>query len=122
MKTMKKAAGHLPKWQKRYAELKQELQGLGFVCVGSLQTRYLECGKASCHCHDDPANRHGPYHYWTRKIQGRTVSVLLHQPEVEFYRERIQNNRHLDRLVREMRQVSARALTLEIGRKRQKRP
>jgi hypothetical protein len=109
----------LPKWQKRYAELKQQLlQEVGFVCVGSLQTRYLECGKQGCHCHDSPANRHGPYHYWTRKVKGRTIAVLLSEPEVGIYQEWIQNNRRLDRLVREMRQFSARALTIQTGRTR----
>ena len=111
--------GTLPKWQTRYAELKQQLlQEVGFVCVGSVQTRYLKCGKPGCHCHDNPANRHGPYHYWTRKVKGRTIAVLLSEPEVGIYREWIQNNRRLDRLVREMRQLSARALTIQTGRKR----
>jgi len=118
VKSIKHNQGHLEKWQQRYAELKQELQGLGFVCVGSLQIRYLECGKSGCHCHDDPANRHGPYPYWTRKVQGRTKAVLLSEPEVGIYREWIQNSRRLDRLVREMRQVSARALTIQTSRKR----
>jgi hypothetical protein len=49
----------LHKFQPRYAELKQELQGLGLVCVGSVQTRYLECGTANRRCYDSPAHRHG---------------------------------------------------------------
>ncbi len=110
--------GSVEKFQHRYAQLKQELRGLGFVCVGSLQTRYLECGKTGCRCHDSPANRHGPYHYWTRKVKGRTISVLLNPAALELYREWIQNNRALDRLVRQMRQLSARALTLQTGKRR----
>lgn len=115
---MKSRQGQLLQWQQRYAKLKQELQSVGFVCVGSLQTRFLECGTASCRCHQDPANRHGPYHYWTRKVQGKTIAVLLSPEEAEFYREWIQNNRQLDHLVREMRRVSARALKLETGKRR----
>src|SRR4030067_1320157 len=79
----------------RYAQLKEELRSLGFVCVGSLQTRYLECGKAACHCHDDPANRHGPYHYWTRKVQGRTVAVLIGEGGGMLYRGRIGKDRRV---------------------------
>lgn len=99
--------------QQRYLELKQQMQRLGFVCVGSVQTRYLPCGTPGCRCHRDPKQRHGPYHYWTRKVQGRTVAVLLKPNELPLYREWIQNNRQLERLVREMRGISARALSLE---------
>ena len=99
--------------EQRYRELKQELQDVGFVCVGSLQTRYLPCGHPSCRCHQDPAKRHGPYHYWTRKVKGRTVTVLLKQEQVPLYREWIQNNRRLEDLVQEMRRISAQVLSVE---------
>jgi hypothetical protein len=111
---MKNDDSSFEKCRARYARLKEELQGLGFVCVGSLQTRYLECGKAGCHCHEDPANRHGPYHYWTRKVQGRTVAVLIGEDDLITYQQWIANNRALEKVVREMRKVAARALTLEI--------
>jgi hypothetical protein len=99
--------------EQRYRELKQRLQDVGFVCVGSLQTRYLPCGNPSCRCHQDPAKRHGPYHYWTRKVKGRTITVLLKQEQVPLYREWIQNNRHLEDLVQEMRRISAQVLSAE---------
>jgi Family of unknown function (DUF6788) len=102
--------------EQRYRELKQELQDVGFACVGSVQTRYLPCGNARCRCHQDPANRHGPYHYWTRKVKGRTVTVLLKPEKVPLYREWIQNNRQLENLVREMRRVSAQVLKAEADR------
>jgi hypothetical protein len=113
MSTRKNGPERLHAWQQRYLELKQQMQKVDFVCVGSVQTRYLPCGTPGCRCHRDPAQRHGPYHYWTRKVQGRTVTVLLQQEEVALYREWIQNNRQLDRLVREMRRISARALSLK---------
>lgn len=108
----------LNRCRERYSQIKAELLALGFVCVGSLQTRHLECGKPSCRCHQDPANRHGPYHYWTRKHQGRTVSVLVGDDDAVLYREWIENNRTLDRTLREMRKVSARALALSTERRR----
>jgi len=111
------AISRLEQCRARYAQLKAELQKLGFVCVGSLQTRHLECGKAKCRCHEDPANRHGPYHYWTRKVAGKTVAVLVSEEDLGLYREWVARNRDLDRVVREMRKVSARALTLSTARK-----
>lgn len=101
----------------RYAALKSELQGLGFVCVGSLQSRYLECGKVACRCHADASNRHGPYNYWTRKVAGKTVSVLIPAEDAAVYREWLANNRALDRIVRQMRKLSARALYLTTSRR-----
>ena len=99
--------------EQRYRELKQQLQEVGFVCVGSLQTRYLACGNPTCRCHQDPAKRHGPYHYWTRKVKGRTVTVLLKQEQVSLYREWIENNRRLEDLIHELRRISAQVLSVE---------
>ena len=101
----------------RYNALKAELQAVGFVCQGSIQTRPVECGKATCRCHKDPANRHGPYHYWTRKAHGKTVGLMLTEEELPLYREWIENNRALQRVLRDMRTVSTRALALTTGRK-----
>lgn len=99
--------------KQRYSELKQELQHVGFLCVGSLQTRYLTCGNPGCRCHQDPDKRHGPYHYWTRKVNGRTVTVMLKEQQVPLYREWIENNRRLEKLVQEMRRISAQMLSVE---------
>lgn len=103
--------------RQRYEQEKEKLQNLGFVVPGSVQARYQECGKASCHCHTHPAERHGPYYYWTRKVKGKTVGRMLTQEEFEIYREWIDNNRTLTRLVRTLQQISGRALAVVTGRK-----
>lgn len=113
----KTTARRLARYAERYAALKAELQGLGFVCVGSVQTRHLQCGKPTCGCHANPAGRHGPYHYWTRKIGGKTVSVVLTDEEVPLYRGWIANSRTLDRVVRKMRRLSAQAVAVSTGRR-----
>lgn len=107
----------LLKHTERYNELKAELQAVGFVCLGSVQARRTQCGKTTCRCYEDPHNRHGPYHYWTRKSGGKTVGMMLTEDELPVYREWIENQRTLERLLREMRNVSARALALTTGRK-----
>ena len=58
----------------------------------------------------------GPYHYWTRKARGKTVGLKLTEDELGLYREWIENNRELERLVKEMRRVSSRVLALITGR------
>jgi hypothetical protein len=105
------------KYLERYNALKAKLQTIGFVCQGSVQTRRIECGTPNCRCHEKLENRHGPYHYWTRKAGGKTVGLMLTDDEAALYQEWIQNNRNLDRVVQEMRKLSTRALALTTGRK-----
>ena len=52
------------------------------------------------------------YHYWTRKARGKTVGLKLTEDELGLYREWIENNRELERLVKEMRRSSSRVLAL----------
>ena len=97
-------------YTERYDALKAELQSLGFLFQGSLQTRRIVCGKTTCRCYHDPDARHGPYHYWTRKDRGKTVGMRLTEDELVLYQEWIENNRELERLVKEMRGLSSRVL------------
>lgn len=101
----------------RYNALKRELQTIGFISQGSVHTQRLACGNPGCRCHKDPKDRHGPYHHWTRKQRGKTVGLKLTEEELPIYREWIQNNRRLERILREMRNVSKRALALTTGRR-----
>lgn len=103
---------------REYAALKAELRDVGYLCVGTVLSRRLECRTPGCHCHKSPANRHGPYHYWTRKVRGKTVTVMLTADEAEIYRSWIENNRVLEKLVRRMRKVSANALACALPARR----
>ena len=102
--------------KEQYDALKAKLQAVGFIGQGSVQTRRIACGSPTCRCHHDPDARHGPYHYWTRKARGKTVGLKLTADELGLYRERIKNNRELERLVKEMRRISSRVLALITGR------
>ena len=104
------------RYEEQYDALKAKLQAVGFIGQGSVQTRRIACGSPTCRCHHDPDARHGPYHYWTRKARGKTVGLKLTEDELGLYREWIQNNRELERLVKEMRRISSRVLALITGR------
>jgi hypothetical protein len=108
---------HLQQYTARYAQAKQELQDLGFIAQGTVQTRYKTCGQPGCICQSNPDKRHGPYYHWTRKVAGKTVSVTLTQEEANLYRSAIANGRKLDAAIRTLRQISARALAVTAGRK-----
>ena len=49
----------------------------GFALPGTLIERTARCGKPNCRCHADPPRLHGPYWQWTRKHDGKTVTVNL---------------------------------------------
>lgn len=95
-----RAAGRPP--EQRLRELLDELSALGFCLPGSLSTRKLRCGNPRCRCRADPPRLHGPYTYWTRKVDGRTVAQLLSAEQTERYRPWIDNDRRLRQLVREV--------------------
>jgi hypothetical protein len=49
--------------------------------------RYTICGKATCRCHADPPQRHGPYYQYSRKVAGKTVSRLVTAEQADQYRQ-----------------------------------
>ena len=108
-------------WPARSATASRHIAGCSPAPWSSSTTGYLApieitCGRPACRCHIDPVARHGPYHYWTRKARGKTVGLKLTEDELGLYREWIENNRELERLVKEMRRVSSRVLALITGR------
>jgi hypothetical protein len=92
----------------RYAAAKSALADVGFTCEGSLVERYTCCNNPNCHC-ADPNQRHGPYYQLSWKEAGKTVSRLLSGEEAALYREWIDNRRHLESVLQEMRDLSRQA-------------
>ncbi|MCA1699978.1 MAG: hypothetical protein LC790_14180 [Actinobacteria bacterium] len=108
--------------EQRQDELLDELAALGFCLPGSLSTRRMRCGKPGCRCKADPPQLHGPYTYWTRTIDGRTVAQLLSAEQHERYQPWIENNRRLHQLVKELEALAAQAAQQAEGWDRKQRP
>ncbi len=68
--------------------------------------RTSRCGNPNCHCHSDPAYRHGPYKSWTRKVAGRTVTRNLSDGQLRRYQDWFDNDRRLKALVTELEELS----------------
>ncbi len=102
----------LARLQRRYRELKKRLQGLGFAVAGTVTERYTLCGKASCRCHADPPQRHGPYYQYSRKVAGKTVSRLVTAEQADQYRQWIANRRALDEITAAIDELSHQAAEL----------
>lgn len=68
------------------ARITAELAKLGPTLPGTLSRRQTRCGKPSCRCHADPPQLHGPYWWWTRSVEGKTVTRMLPDELYERYR------------------------------------
>jgi hypothetical protein len=95
--------------ERRLRRLAEQLVPTGLISSGSVSVRYAPCGKPGCHCHGDPPQPHGPYWQWTTKVNGKTVTRNLDQPQAALYQEWIANRRRLLAVIAEMEQVSRQA-------------
>jgi hypothetical protein len=96
-----------PNLQKRYAQLADQLSYMGPVLPGSITERRI-IGQASKKQID--RKKYGPYYQWTRKVNGKTVTVNLSGAQVDLFRKAIDNNRRLEQILREMREISLQRL------------
>ncbi len=97
--------------EKTYNDLKRQILGLGYICMGSIAPpRTLPCGKPACSCHGDRSKWHGPYRYWTRKIDGRTETKYLKKTQVASFDKAIETHQELNGILEQMREVSLLAI------------
>lgn len=104
-----------PALKKRLRMLKSvqdELRDIGFVLPGSIVKRFMRCGRKGCACQTDPKAAHGPYYDWTRKEDGKTVSIRLTEKEASLLTKWIENKNRLYRLVTKMEQIGLEAAKL----------
>lgn len=92
----------------RYEALKRELADVALIRRGSLVRRFMACGKTGCRCQARSPELHGPYYQWTRKMNGKTVTVRVTQQEAKLLEQWIRNGRRFDKLVSDLERVSYR--------------
>lgn len=102
----------LAQLDRRYRELKKRLQDLGYAVAGTIAERYTMCGKATCRCHADPPQRHGPYYQYSRKVAGKTTSRLIRPEQVDQYRQWIADRRTPDEITAAIDEISHQAAEL----------
>ena len=77
------------------AEITARLAAVTSSCPAPLTDRMTRCGHPGCRCHADPPQLHGPYHQWTRKINGKTATRILSDEDADGYRPWFDNHRLL---------------------------
>ncbi len=94
----------------------------GLALPGNVVTRSMPCGKTGCRCKADPPQLHGPYHQWTRKINGKTVTRWLSAEQAARYDAWFQNARRLRELLTELESLSLRVAERNEGWEPQQLP
>jgi hypothetical protein len=88
------------------AQITADLTAAGFALPGTLTERMTRCGYPGCRCRADPPQLHGPYHQWTRKIGGKTVTRILTDDQLADYQPWFDTQRRLRTLLAELETLS----------------
>ncbi|MGH9107017.1 MAG: DUF6788 family protein [Acidimicrobiales bacterium] len=96
--------------KRRQRQIAAEIAKLGLCLPGSLVMRTTRCGKPTCRCHSDPAQLHGPYPTWIRKMGDKPVTRTLDPVQLQRYGPLFDNTRRLRQLVKELEELSARVV------------
>jgi len=92
-----------------YQQLQRALSRVGYFRRGTLLERFMPCGKPGCACQASPPRLHGPYYQWTRKVDGKTVTVRLTREQADLLAGWIATGRELDKIIAHMESISLRA-------------
>ena len=89
--------------RRRLKALARRLGDTGLVLQGTITERTIE--------REDPEAKgqtrtYGPYYQWTFKEAGKTVTVNLSAAQAKAYQRAIDNNRKMEEIIREMRELS----------------
>jgi hypothetical protein len=95
-----------PAQRAQAARIAQALAELAFVLPGTLTERPMRCGHPNCRCHADPPALNGPYHQWTRKVNGKTVTRFITDDQLADYGDWFDNQRRLRSLVQQLEALS----------------
>lgn len=99
-----------PHLKRRYAQLVGQLSRIGLLLPGTITERRI-IGQASKKQID--RKKYGPYYQWTRKVNGKTITVNLSAAQVDLFQKAVDNNRKFEQILREMKQISIQRLENE---------
>jgi hypothetical protein len=115
VKTSERDPGPSPELTARYRALAVELAGIGFVARGSVISATTTCSSKGCHCHTDPARRHGPYWQLSRSSGGTTRTRRLSEAEAALYQTWIANRRRAEGILEALEELSGQAAEAILG-------
>lgn len=81
------------------AEIREAIDAMDYLAHGTLLARTKTCGRPNCRCATDPAARHGPYHEWSRREDGRLVHTTVTPEQAGQLERAIANYREVEALL-----------------------
>jgi hypothetical protein len=97
---------------KKYKCLLQRVAQIGIAIPGTIRKVYLKCGKQNCCCMTGiERDRHGPYYFWDRKVNGRLTSLSIAKKDLALYKQYISNRKVLEKITTEILEVGCNLLT-----------
>jgi len=92
----------------RYAALRQQLAGVGYLSHGSVYRR--------------PAGQPGTRFTWSTKVQGKTVSLALSADQADWLEQAIAEHRRVKKLLVAMRRLSRQIMRARFPDTERRRP
>lgn len=96
--------------RERIARIRATLNGIDYLCSGTLLERMKMCGKPGCRCAQDPGARHGPYYEWGHMKAGKLVHRTVSRDQATTLRLAIANYRKAKKLMRAWENVTERLI------------
>jgi hypothetical protein len=93
------------------AALVSRLARAGFALPGTLTERRTRCGKPNCRCNAAPPRPHGPYWQWTRKLNGKTITINLTRDQAARYQPWFDTARDIRDTLARIEELSLRIAT-----------
>ena len=81
--------------RERSEPLRQKIGKTDFVVSGTVHMRTKVCGRKNCRCATDPDYRHGPYHEWTRRKDGKLQHKVVTPEQARLLEPGIANRREI---------------------------
>ena len=101
--------------ERRVAQLKRKLAGLGPMLPGSLSEQWNVCGTPGCRCKDpDKPVKHGPYYQLSFTVGGKSSTMFVKKEDLQEARRRLKRYHQFKALCTEVVRAHI-ALTRKIG-------
>jgi hypothetical protein len=98
----------LAQLEARYAALRQDLAGIGYLSHGFVYRR--------------PAGQPGTRFTWSTKVKAKTVSLALSEEQADWLEEAIAEHRRVKKLLVEMRRLSRQIMRASFPDTERRRP
>ena len=95
------------RWELRFEAAKKKNAGLGLVLTGTITARM---DRRADPRHPRRMIERGPYYQWTFKERGKTRTVNLSAQQAKVFGQAIRNQRKLEQIALEMRDLSLKIL------------